>query len=62
MHLLGREVLRHTGDFLLVDNNFSLIIEKSASDQLRQMCLSQLTASEELAQVEITARTVGYCM
>ena len=31
----------------LVDNDFSIILEKSASDQLRQM----LTASDELAQM-----------
>ena len=46
-----RILVKSVGKFLLIDNDFSIIVEKSASDQLRQMCLSQLTASDELAQM-----------
>ena len=46
-----RILVESVGKFLLIDNDFSIIVEKSASDQLRQMCLSQLTASDGLAQM-----------
>ena len=36
--------------FILLDNDFATIFVKSASDQLRQMCLSQFLASDELAR------------
>ena len=42
--------------FILLDNDFSMILVKSASDQLRQMCLSQFVASDELAQMRSTHR------
>ena len=54
----GQDIDGHAciGNFLLVDNDFSRVFEKSASDQLRQMCLSQLTASDELAQMRNTVK------
>ena len=36
-----------------------MIVEKSASDQLRQMCLSQLTASDDLAEMRNTHLNYG---
>ena len=35
----------------MVDNDFSIFLQKSASDQLRQMCLSHFSASDELSQM-----------
>ena len=54
-----RKAFGNIGTFLLADNDFSIIVAKSASDQLRQMCLSQSTVSDELAQMQ---KTLLACM
>ena len=42
---------------LQLDNDFSIVQITFASDQLRQMCLWQFLASDELAQMRNTVKT-----
>ena len=62
-HLCGMYTSSHPceniSNFILIDSDFSMIVEKSASDQLRQMCLSQLTASDDLAEMRNTHLNYG---
>ena len=39
------------GELILIDSDVSLSLSKFASDQLRQICLSQLAASDRLRQI-----------
>ena len=56
----GNDVL--IGAFILNDSDLPKLAVKSASDQLRQMCLSQLTASDELAQTSSIHPALWVCM